>query len=61
LQVVPSNGNFLGLMEMMAEFDLVIHENVQRISNDRIKHKFIANSTPYQIVIETEIRSHEVH
>lgn len=47
-------GTFVGLVEMMAEFDLVIHENVQRISNDRIQHKFIANSTPYKIVIETK-------
>jgi hypothetical protein len=39
-----NNGNFLGLVEMLAEFDPVIKEHVDRITNDRIRDHYLGPS-----------------
>jgi hypothetical protein len=39
-----NNGNLLGLVEMLAEFDPVIKEHVDRITNDRICDHYLGPS-----------------
>jgi hypothetical protein len=36
-----SNGNFLGLVQMLAEFDLVIKEHIDRITNEKIYDHYL--------------------
>jgi hypothetical protein len=47
-------GNFLGLVEMMTKFDLVIQEHVQRITNDEINiervNKFVVIAIRSEII-----------
>ncbi|KAJ9542609.1 hypothetical protein OSB04_029115 [Centaurea solstitialis] len=38
-----SNGKFLGLIEMLAEFDSVVQDHVQRITNDDVHVHYLGN------------------
>ena len=50
-----NNGNFLGLVEMLAEFDLVIQEHVLRITDDKNHAQYvnckIQNEFPHLLLL----------
>jgi hypothetical protein len=45
-----NNGNLLGLVEMLAEFDPVIKEHVDRITNDRIRDHYLGPSIQNELI-----------
>lgn len=54
-----SNGNFLGLVEMLAKFDLMIKEHVHRITNDKVCDHYLGPYVQNELInlLATAIRS----
>ena len=54
-----NNGNILGLIEMLAEFDPILQQHVQRINNDEIHVHYLGPSIQNELLsfLATAIRS----
>ncbi|GJU75586.1 zinc finger MYM-type protein 1-like protein [Tanacetum coccineum] len=53
-----SNGNFLGLIEMLAEFDQIIKEHVRRITSDEIHYHYLGHTIQDEVIL---LLAHEIN
>jgi hypothetical protein len=46
----PDNENFLGLVQLIAKFDPVLHEHCRRINNNEIHEHYLGKIIPNELI-----------
>ena len=48
--ITPNNGNFLGLVQLIAKFDPVLHEHCRRINNNEVNEHHLGKNIQNELI-----------